>query len=468
MWQLMKAPTEEQINKSHLTQALSNYATYNWIESQNFLTEHQPLKTINGESLVGEGDIVVSVEGGVGKVYEGTVNGEIFNDYENNIAFGKNAHAEGQETNATGPRAHAEGYLTQVFAADAHAEGRETVCLGAQSHVEGMYGISYGAVSHVEGLAARIVLGSYNVDVDNTKPILNNVDTIRTILDDYVSEYDSKEAIIDVERIKSDYFIHSSFGERNHVEGVNNVVLSNCSHVEGVSNTIGDRISAHSASYKDHCVHAEGCFNEVYAKSNYRGIHVEGNFNKVIEDTSTQLSTAAHAEGGSNTITNSSYSHVGGESCNIDNASHTFAHGYRLNCSNKLEVSFGKFNSSLLKGVPVLFSYGIGTSDTNRKNAISILNNGEVIIGDNLSISTKFEEFEQTITQLNSKIEELNNKTTEILNFISTTNNESVFVIGDTLVITNKIDASVSENNLIIIDNSFVYSDGDLSYNEQN
>ena len=93
------------------------------------------------------------IEGGVGKEYPGYTGAEIFNDYANNIAAGKNAHAEGQETNATGPRAHAEGYKTTVYAADSHAEGRSTWALGAQSHVEGMYGISWGALSHIEGYA---------------------------------------------------------------------------------------------------------------------------------------------------------------------------------------------------------------------------------------------------------------------------------------------------------------------------
>lgn len=39
---------------------LSGYATEQWVENQGFLTEHQPLKTINGESLVGQGNITIS------------------------------------------------------------------------------------------------------------------------------------------------------------------------------------------------------------------------------------------------------------------------------------------------------------------------------------------------------------------------------------------------------------------------
>ena len=40
--------------------SLSGYATEQWVEDKGYLTEHQPLKTINGETLVGSGDIVIT------------------------------------------------------------------------------------------------------------------------------------------------------------------------------------------------------------------------------------------------------------------------------------------------------------------------------------------------------------------------------------------------------------------------
>lgn len=44
--------------------SLDGYATQQWVENKNYLTEHQHLKTINGESLVGDGNIVISGGGG--------------------------------------------------------------------------------------------------------------------------------------------------------------------------------------------------------------------------------------------------------------------------------------------------------------------------------------------------------------------------------------------------------------------
>ena len=59
--------------------------------------------------------------GGVGEAYE--EKGEIFNDYQNNIALGAHSHAEGSEVIASGNSAHAEGSATVASGLNAHAEG---------------------------------------------------------------------------------------------------------------------------------------------------------------------------------------------------------------------------------------------------------------------------------------------------------------------------------------------------------
>ena len=40
--------------------SLNGYATEQWVGEQGYLTEHQPLKTINGETIVGDGNIEIS------------------------------------------------------------------------------------------------------------------------------------------------------------------------------------------------------------------------------------------------------------------------------------------------------------------------------------------------------------------------------------------------------------------------
>lgn len=115
---------------------------------------------------------VPSVSGGVGKdVSTGSIVGaEIFNDYENNVATGNYAHAEGTETDASADFSHAEGYLSGARGIGAHAEGYLTLAQGEYSHAEGYYSEAYGDYSHVEGedtIAkgyAQHVQGSYNIE----------------------------------------------------------------------------------------------------------------------------------------------------------------------------------------------------------------------------------------------------------------------------------------------------------------
>ena len=59
--------TEGELNsKGYITSIPEEYITEGELDSKGYLTEHQPLKTINGESLVGPGDI--TIEGGGGSV----------------------------------------------------------------------------------------------------------------------------------------------------------------------------------------------------------------------------------------------------------------------------------------------------------------------------------------------------------------------------------------------------------------
>lgn len=47
-----------------------NIATENWVEGKGYLTEHQPLKTINNESIIGTGNIVIGGGSGGGVTIE--------------------------------------------------------------------------------------------------------------------------------------------------------------------------------------------------------------------------------------------------------------------------------------------------------------------------------------------------------------------------------------------------------------
>lgn len=57
--------TNPELNsKGFLTTIPEDYVTDTELEAKGYLTQHQPIKTINGESLIGEGDI--AIQGGSG------------------------------------------------------------------------------------------------------------------------------------------------------------------------------------------------------------------------------------------------------------------------------------------------------------------------------------------------------------------------------------------------------------------
>lgn len=88
----------------------------------------------------------------VGQLYPDSDHGEIFNDYEDNVASGWGSHSEGVGTTASGPASHAEGNSTTASSADAHAEGGNTTSSGIASHAEGYTTIASGRYSHTEGM----------------------------------------------------------------------------------------------------------------------------------------------------------------------------------------------------------------------------------------------------------------------------------------------------------------------------
>lgn len=427
-------------------------------------------KTVNGESILGEGDIEISSEGGngVGRNYPGYKNAEIFNDYESNKAAGAYAHAEGRETNAAGPRAHAEGYKTSVFAADAHAEGRETWCLGPYGHVEGSYSICLGGNSHVEGTAFQEDLPGEGV-----RPVLlNDEETIRTFVETFGTDNQdnyNNTYLIRFEQLYKDYCVHIALGARSHVEGANNFVCDNTSHVEGYNNICGDLYFANRAPLVHKANHVEGVNNVLYSgnKSSIQNfcVHIEGETNIVY--------------GGC------SYSHIGGKDCKVGALSqegmsrYSFGHGLGIVLKNDYSTSFGRYNLYEIEGKNVLFSYGIG-DDGRRDNALSILEDGTVVIP-RLDGGSVKEQIDAAIQPLINKVNNMYKELTGIIdeqskriqdllalipsvkveNDILMIGTPKAFVIGSLLVLTRNLPAGVSDDTLTITDTS-VEVDNDI------
>ena len=81
--------------------------------------------------------------------------GEIFNNYENNVATGGFSHAEGNKNTASGLASHAEGSENFSSGDISHAEGINNKAIGDYTHVEGQGNEAEGIGSHAEGVLTK-------------------------------------------------------------------------------------------------------------------------------------------------------------------------------------------------------------------------------------------------------------------------------------------------------------------------
>lgn len=119
---------------------------------QDKLVSGTNIKTINGASILGSGNLVV----GVPTIKAGTgTNAEVFNGGAPNSAGGVRAHAEGVGA-ATGENSHAEG-IGFASGKNSHAEGDNTLAYRENSHAEGMYNAVDIAAIHSVGIGTESV-----------------------------------------------------------------------------------------------------------------------------------------------------------------------------------------------------------------------------------------------------------------------------------------------------------------------
>lgn len=167
----------------------------------------------------------------VGKKYRDAGNvlrGEIFNDYNDNVASGAYSHAEGLDTEATGYVAHSEGWKTKASGGQGHAEGRSTQALSNTDHAEGFETIAHGAyrTTDKEGYGAH-------AEGRNTQAI----------------------------------------GQSSHAEGHSSIADGTAAHAEGKSTT-AEGEAAHAEGEGTHAksfAHAGGYGSKAYA--NYSFVH---------------------------------------------------------------------------------------------------------------------------------------------------------------------------------------------------
>ena len=179
-----------------------------------------------------------------------------------------------------------------------------------------------------------------------------------------------------------------------HAEGLNNKAIGLGAHAEGkdcqalgnYSHAEGRKTKAHYAAHSEgretfaggELSHAEGYATNAVGKQS----HAEGNATKA-------NGVASHSEG-SWTEANGKYAHAEGDHCKATgDASHaggydseavayaSFAHGLGTKTDTSYQSVVGKYNSPTYD---TLFVVGNGASDSDRKNALEVLEDGSANI----------------------------------------------------------------------------------------
>ena len=362
---------------------LDNYSDN--IQYKNFIYEHQDIsgkqenlvsgeniKTINGESVLGNGDI---------DLQQTLVSGTNIKTIWGKDILGSGDLIEGEGCVADGINSHVEGDMCFAFGDSSHVEGRGTMAYGIHSHAEGEHTIAggkyeeggtYGDNSHAEGYGVSAVGIASHAEGYNTTA--GGLGDDGFVYGNYShSEGDSTNAI----------------GEASHAEGKETVASGIYTHTEGYKTTTTYVLSEETVLTGVYS-HAEGCETvsagmDSHAEGHktealYNHSHAEGDETKAYGD-------SAHAEGG-NTEARANYSHSEGlETITYGVASH--AEGYGTIVYNKGEHACGRYNESTVTKAATdteeavagtVFSVGIGVDKLNRKNAIDIREDGRIYI----------------------------------------------------------------------------------------
>ena len=177
---------------------------------QDTLVSGTNIKTINGETLLGEGNIEIQGGSGGGKAIEAgrgisittgeTADTVSFNlpisagtgtnsiiEGSADLANGISSHAEGTKTIASGENSHAEGENTRANGKGSHAEGFLSNANGEYSHAEGFFARANGKYSHAEGMntiannMAEHASGQYNNSVSASTTFGDSGDTLFSV-----------------------------------------------------------------------------------------------------------------------------------------------------------------------------------------------------------------------------------------------------------------------------------------------
>ena len=274
------------------------------------------------------------------------------------IASGDKSHAEGSGTTASGDYSHAEGQATSASGMYSHSEGWLSEAKDFGSHAEGYGSLSKGLGGHVEGLHRQSLFITEDVSVGQKYiKVYRNESTNCFDLDYF------KHCIIDCP--SQNFTCNVTGATYTTKEGLQDKTviqlgLDKATPIEA-KYANAEAINQHGTYFQswDYVIRNFG------TTDNY-GQHAEGKYTVCIGD-------GSHAEG-ENSMAVGSHSHAEGEgSVSYGDYSHT--EGDHTIAKNRGEHACGRYNRS---GETQVFSIGVGDSDSNRKNAFFINENGAI------------------------------------------------------------------------------------------
>lgn len=334
----------------------------------------------------------VPLHGGQGKTEDGKIKDNRGLTYEQSYsyavaegettkAYGRGSHSEGSGTEATGEYSHAEGYHSYSTGDTAHSEGWNTYSLGRGSHSEGEESRAEAVGSHAEGYNSK-ALASYS-----------HAEGIKT-------EAQGETAHSEGQNTKA-------IGSNSHAEGDTTIANGQASHSEG-RQTNADGLYSHAEGYKSKV--QTTAYTPPTGSGGGSGSGVPG---EVEDDPTTRIGQGAHAEGiltisagyathteGARTAASGEYTHAEGYgtfakgSCThaegynttagasfthaegyqtIVNHGYSHVEGYYTKSSREAQHIEGKFNADNPNALHIV---GNGTSETDRKNAFEVLQDG--------------------------------------------------------------------------------------------
>lgn len=273
-------------------------------------------------------------------------------------ATGSASHAEGGDTVASGSRSHAEGESTTASGNNSHAEGNSTTASGNNSHAEGFSTTAFGIYSHAEGLSTNANGEDSHAEGSGTKATSNH------------SHAEGSGTI--------------NVGVGAHSEGVRTKTNGDATHAEGYETWAGnDGTSTNETPVSAPYAHSEGQLT--FAKN--RAAHAEGlgtNTTTISGRISGAFGIASHSEGVRTLAEGQGAHSEGQETQAIGTQSH--AEGKQTQALNQVEHAQGQYNksnkanSTFGNAGNTLHSIGIGTSNSNRINAVEVMQNGDVYI----------------------------------------------------------------------------------------